>query len=190
MATNQKTEGTAKAVETKNETLHLVVSPKSNFGLIAYTLSVKLNLEQLIQRSAEGLLHVAQRAPASRVEKTMAYPDKKREQMPADWTRSDIGYSDAKARQFESELAKEIRKLTHLDVAVVADRYEPTERDVKYAEAKKMVKHALAVKKLSNLVKNSGFAGRVTADTAVESIDFLQAVDAYRQRLITEQALA
>jgi hypothetical protein len=180
MVTKTKQEGPATAGETKNETLYLVVSPKSNFGRIGYQLSVKLNIEQLISRSAEGLLHIAQRAPASRVEKTLV-GYKQRSDMPDEWTRSDIGYSDELARRFETELAEEIRKVAHLDVAVVADEYTPEPREVAYVEAKKIVKNAIAAKRLSNLVKNAGFAGEVTADNALENVEFLQAVEADRQ---------
>jgi hypothetical protein len=183
MTTKTKQEGAAKAAETTNETLYLVASPKSNFGRIAYQLSVKLNIEQLISRSAEGLLHIAQRAPASRVEKTLV-GYKQRSDMGDEWTRTDIGYSEELARRFETELAEEIRKLTHLDVAVVASEYTPSAREVAYAEAKKVIQGALASKALSKLVNTVNFKGSVTADTALENIEFIQAVESDRKARI------
>ena len=183
MATQTKPEGTAKAVETKNEALHLVVAPAdkpSNFGRFAYQVSCKLTFDQLIQRAAEGLLHVAQRGPASRVEKTIVGYAKR----PENFERSSIAYSDTVARQFEAEMAKEIEKEIHLKVSVTASEYEPKARDVAYAEAKKMVKYAVETKRFSNLVNKAGFKGSVKAETALDNVEFLQAVEAFRKQLI------
>jgi hypothetical protein len=120
----------ATAVETTNgnDKKHVVRSKPSNFGQIGYTVSAELTLSEALDRASEGLLHIAQRAPASRVEKLLVGYTK-REEMGEDWTRDMIGYTDELARKFETELAKEIRKVAHIDVTVQAERYEITERD-------------------------------------------------------------
>lgn len=193
MATSQKTEGTAKAVETTNGT---VVSDKSNFGLIGYTVTFKATEAQVNKLAALGALHLAQRGPASRVEKILAGYTKSRTEMGANWTRKDIGqYTDELAQKFatnmQAEIAKDCAKeenapLHGITVKVQTFKYEPVARDIKYAEAQKIVTNAIATKRIAKLVKNCGYKG---ADHTVENAEFLAAVDEYRKQLV-ERALA
>ena len=182
MSTKKTEAGTAaKAVETTNgnDQKHAVRSKPSNFGQFGYTVSAELTLEQLKDRSSEGLLHIAQRAPASRVEKLLVGYDK-RSDMGDDWTRDMIAYTDDLARKFETELAKEIAKVAHIAVTVEAERYEVTEREPAYAEAKKIfkaaAKHGAAV--VAKLAKNVGYTGK---DLNVDSVEFMQAIESDRQ---------
>lgn len=182
MSTKKTEAGTAaSAVITTNgnDQKHAVRSKPSNFGQFGYTVSAELTLEQLKDRSSEGLLHIAQRAPASRVEKLLVGYTK-REEMGDTWTRDMIEYSDEKARQFEVELAREIQKVAHIAVKVEAEKYEVTEREPAYAEAKKIfnraAKHGKAV--VDKLANNVGYTGK---DRTIDSVDFLQAIEADRQ---------
>jgi hypothetical protein len=182
MATNQKTDRAATAAETTNGTT--ATSKKSNFGNFAYTVTCELTNEQVETILAEGLLHIAQRAPASRVEKTLA-GYKNRIDMGDDWTRDQIDYTEEKARQFEVEMAREFEKVAHIKVqSVSADHYTPETRPVAYADAKQVIKTALANKTLLKLVKDVGFKGDVTAETALENAEFIQAVDTERRARI------
>jgi hypothetical protein len=189
MATNQKTAGTAKAVETTNGT---AVSGSSNFGLIDYTVTFSdVTAEQVSKLATLGAIHLAQRAPASATEKVLAGYEKSRTEMGAGWTRKDIGYSEEIARQFETEMTKQIAKvcndpknapLSGIAVKVEASEYESDTRPIKFAEAQKIVKNAIASKAFSKLGKNVGYKGSVTADTALDTPEFIQAVEADRKR--------
>jgi hypothetical protein len=189
MAINQKTEGTAKAVRTTNG--NTVVSDPSHFGLIGYTVTFKATDEQVNKLAALGALHLAQRGPASRVEKTLAGYKKSRTEMGPDWTRKALGYSKEIEAKFTSEMTKEIAKdcadpenapLLGVEISVQASEYEPKARDAKFAEAQKIVKNAIASKAFSKLVKNVGFKGSVTAESALDTPEFIQAVEADRKR--------
>lgn len=173
------TADTAVITTNGNDQKHAVRSKPSNFGQFGYTVSAELTLEQLKDRSSEGLLHIAQRAPASRVEKLLVGYTK-REEMGEDWTRDMIAYSDDLARKFETELAKEIAKVAHIAVKVEAEKYEVTEREPAYAEAKKIfkaaAKHGKAV--VDKLAKNVGYTGN---DRTIDSVEFLQAIENDRQ---------
>ncbi len=182
MSTRKTEAGTAsKAVETTNSNgTRLVRSKASNFGQFGYGVTLELTPAQVEEILAEGVLHIAQRAPASRVEKILAGYDK-RSDMPDGWTRDQIAYSDELARTFEIELAKEIAKVAHVKVSsVTAERYEVTEREPAYAEAKKLVKAAAKMGKaaVASLAKNANYTG---SNLTVENVEFLQAIEAARQ---------
>jgi hypothetical protein len=192
MSTKAHKDGTAvKAVETTNGVT--VESDSSNFGLIDYVVTFQATNEQVLKLAKLGALHIAQRAPASATEKVLAGYEKSRSEMGSTWTRKDIGYSEEIARQFEAEMTKQIAKvcndpknapLSGIAVSVKADEYKSETRPVKYAEAKKAIQGALDNKALSKLVKTVGFKGSVTAETALENDEFIQAVDAERKARI------
>jgi hypothetical protein len=177
MSTKKTEAGTAaSAVETKNgNQRHVVTSKASNFGQIGYTLTSELTLDEALERASEGLLHIAQRAPASRVEKLLVGYSK-REDMGADWTRDQIAYTDEIARKFETELANEIEKVAHIKVRVTAERYEVEQREPAYAYGKKLV--TLANKAgggaIKRLAANVGYNGK---DLSIYNIDFLRAIE-------------
>jgi hypothetical protein len=191
MSTKTHKEGaaTTAAVTTNGNT---VVSDSSNFGLIAYTVTLKATSEQVNKLAALGALHIAQRAPASATEKVLAGYTKSRSEMGPTWTRKEIGYSEDIARQFEEEMTRQITKVCNdpdtglhgVEVSVEASEYKPEARPVAFAEAKKVVQGALASKALSKLVKTVGFKGSVTAETALDNAEFIQAVDADRKARI------
>jgi hypothetical protein len=212
MSTKTHKKGTAiTAVETTNEATYdlasnsdwlpdtnnvTVVSDASNFGLIAYTVTFKATEAQVNKLAALGALHLAQRGPASRVEKILAGYDKSRKEMGDGWTRKDIGYSAEIADKFVSNMQREIAKdcadpdnapLLGVEVSVQASEYTPSAREIAYAEAQKIVKNAIATKRIANLVKNCGYKG---GNHTVENVEFLQAVEAYRQQLISERMFA
>lgn len=182
MTTKHKPEGdAAKASVTTNGNngSRSVTSNKSNFGQFGYTLACKLTDEQVEKILKEGILHIAQRAPASRVEKTLeGYT--KRPSKDSGWTRDQIEYTEAKARQFEVEMAKEFKKEAGIDVSVVAERYEPEHRELAYAEAKKVIKSASqhGHVALTQLAKNANYTG---TNLTIDNVEFVQAVETARQ---------
>jgi hypothetical protein len=189
MSTKHSTDRAATAAGTANGST--VVSDPSHFGLIGYTVTLKVTDEQKDKLAALGALHIAQRGPASRVEKTLAGYKKSRTEMGSDWTRKSIGYSKEIEAQFASEMTKEFTKdcadpdnapLLGVEVSVQTSEYKPEARPVAYAEAKKIISNAIASKALSKLVKNVGFKGTVTAETVEKNTEFLQAVEADRKR--------
>jgi hypothetical protein len=159
------------------------VNATSTFGNYRWTATANVTDEQKAILANLGFLWVMQRSPSSKAEKVMAGYEKR----PDNFKRSDIPFSDKGVEILKRELSQPIGIDENVSIKTDSMKVEFHEigatSQPKFAEEKSIVQRHIDAGDIAQWAHDKiGF--KVTANDALENKDFLQAVKAYKTKML------